>query len=81
VTETYRVLIKVPTVGSLQFDGLRDRQLFRGRWTRLIDRTLWGMAHRSRATRPGRRDFWAADSLEAIRPHLGPVQEELFNEK
>jgi len=79
-TGTYQLLIKVPIVGSLQFDGLRDVD---ARFQRAVDETLedllvdWNVS----AVRldPARRDFWAADSFDAIRPHLGPVQEQLFD--
>ena len=78
-TGTYKVLIKVPIVGSLQFDGLRDVDgIFQRAVDETIDRVLseWGVA----AVRldPQRRATWASDSLEAIRPYLGAVQEELF---
>jgi hypothetical protein len=78
-TGTYKVLIKVPIVGSLQFDGLRDVDgIFQRAVDETIDRVLseWGVA----AVRldPQRRATWAADSLEAILPYLGAVQEELF---
>jgi nicotinamide riboside kinase len=78
-TGTYQLLIKVPIVGSLQFDGLRDVDTA---FQRAVDETLdrlleeWNVP----AVRldPTRRDDWATDSFEAIRPHLGPVQETLF---
>jgi len=78
-TGTYKVLIKVPIVGSLQFDGLRDVDgIFQRAVDETIDRVLseWGVP----AVRldPRRRATWAADSLEAILPYLGAVQEELF---
>jgi thymidylate kinase len=80
-TETYRVLIKVPIVGSLQFDGLRDvDSAFQRAVDETIDRTLAEWRIEAVRLDPGRRDFWAADSLEAIRPHLGPTQESLFAE-
>ena len=72
-TTTYQLLIKVPIVGSLQFDGLRD-----------VDMRL--SEDGGRDDRPGarsgsfptirldreRRDTWANDSLEAILPAARP---------
>jgi hypothetical protein len=79
-TTTYRLLIKVPIVGSLQFDGLRDvDSAFQKAVDDTIDRVLaeWGISV-LRLDRE-RRPSWADDSLEAILPLLGPVQQPLFN--
>jgi len=79
-TGTYQLLIKVPIVGGLQFDGLRDVDAaFQRTVDETIDRVLeeWGVPV-LRLDRE-RRPFWAADSLEAILPSLGPVQQPLFD--
>jgi nicotinamide riboside kinase len=79
-TTTYRLLIKVPIVGSLQFDGLRDvDSAFQKAVDDTIDRVLeeWKIPV-IRLDRE-RRPTWADDSLEAILPLLGPVQQTLFN--
>jgi len=78
-TGTYQLLIKVPIVGSLQFDGLRDvDSAFQRKVDETIDGILsdWGVEAVRLA--PERRPFWAADALEAILPLLGPVQQPLF---
>lgn len=80
-TGTYRVLVKVPIVGSLQFDGLRDVDAaFQAAVDESIDRVLSQWEIGVIRLDPQRRAYWAADTLEAIRPHLGAVQEPLFNE-
>src|SRR5215470_17436990 len=62
-TETYRVLIKVPVVGSLQFDGLRDvDSTFQRAVDETIDRILAEWRIEAVRLDPARRDFWAADS-------------------
>jgi nicotinamide riboside kinase len=79
-TGTYDVLIKVPIVSPPGFDGLRDTDTA---FQRKIDETIeavlaeWNVS----AVRldKDRREHWAADTLEAIRPLLGPVQEPLFD--
>ena len=80
-TTSYQLLIKVPIVGSLQFDGLRDvDSAFQRTVDETIDRVLgeWGFPV-IRLDRD-RRDTWASDSLEAILPLLGPLQQQLFEE-
>jgi len=79
-TGTYDLLIKVPIVGSLQFDGLRDVDAtFQRAVDEKIDEVVadWGIEV-FRLDRD-RRPFWATDALEAIEPRLGPVQQPLFN--
>jgi nicotinamide riboside kinase len=81
-TASYGLLIKVPIVGTLQFDGLRDVDIaFQQTIDATIDRVLdeWGIGV-YRLDRE-RRSAWAADSLEAILPLLGPVQQPLFEER
>jgi len=78
-TDSYRLLIKVPIVGSLQFDGLRDVD---SAFQRKVDETIDGVLLEwkipvFRLDRD-RRAFWATDALEAILPLLGPVQQPLF---
>ena len=79
-TKSYQLLIKVPIVGSPQFDGLRDVD---SAFQRTVDDTInrviaeWGFEV-LRLDRE-RRSFWANDSLQAILPLLGPVQQPLFN--
>ncbi len=78
-TATYQLLIKVPIVETPMFDGLRDVDVaFQRAIDEKIDEVLagWGVSvHRLGAER---RPFWAGDSLEAILPLLGPVQQPLF---
>ena len=79
-TETYQLLIKVPIVAPPGFDGLRDTDTA---FQRKIDETIesilaeWDVS----AVRldKDRRPDWAANSLEAILPLLGPVQQPLFD--
>ena len=80
-TSTYHLLIKVPIVETPRFDGTRDVDAsFQAAIDEKIDEVLerWGVPtlrlHRER------RERWASDSLEAILPLLGPVQEPLFKE-
>ena len=78
-TGTYDLLIKVPIVGSLQYDGLRDVD---SAFQRAVDETIEKVLGewRVEAIRLDRerRAFWATDALEAILPLLGPVQQPLF---
>ncbi len=81
-TTTYQLLIKVPIVETPTFDGLRDVDAaFQRAVDEKIDQVLaeWGVSalRLDRARRP----FWAEDSLEAILPLLGPVQQPLFDGK
>jgi hypothetical protein len=79
-TGTYALLIKVPIVGSLQFDGLRDvDSSFQRVVDETIDRILAEWAVPAVRLDPERRAFWAGDSLDAILPLLGPVQQPLFD--
>jgi hypothetical protein len=79
-TQTYQLLVKVPIVSPPGFDGLRDTDTA---FQRKIDETIESILAEWRvpAVRLDRerREHWAADSLEAIRPLLGPVQEPLFD--
>ena len=78
-TATYQLLIKVPIVSPPGFDGLRDTDTA---FQRKIDETIesilaeWNVP--AVRLESGRRPTWAADSLEAILPLLGPVQQPLF---
>ena len=79
-TTTYQLLIKVPIVGSLQFDGLRDVDAaFQSTVDETIDRVLSEWQFPTMRLDRVRRDCWANDSLEAILPMLGPVQQPLFD--
>jgi nicotinamide riboside kinase len=79
-TGTYDVLIKVPIVGSLQFDGLRDVDAaFQRAVDEKIDEVLGDWNVEVLRLDRDRRPFWAADALEAIEPRLGPVQQPLFD--
>ncbi len=79
-TATYQLLIKVPIVSPPGFDGLRDTDTS---FQRKIDETIesilaeWGVP--AVRLESGRRPTWAADSLEAILPLIGPIQEPLFD--
>ena len=78
-TDTYRLLIKVPIVGTPMFDGLRDVDTaFQHAVDEKIDEVLadWnvGVLHLDKDRRP----FWATDALETIEPLLGPIQQPLF---
>jgi nicotinamide riboside kinase len=80
-TSTYHLLIKVPIVETPQFDGTRDVDAsFQSAIDEKIDEVLerWGIP--TLRLDSARRDHWAADSLEAILPLLGPVQQPLFGE-
>jgi thymidylate kinase len=80
-TATYALLIKVPIVGSLQFDGLRDVD---AAFQRAVDEKIDAVVAEWKIDvvrlDKDRRPFWATDALEAILPHLGPVQQPLFHE-
>jgi hypothetical protein len=68
-------------VGSLQFDGLRDVDIaFQSTVDETIDRVLSEWEFPTMRLDRERRAFWANDSLEAILPLLGPVQQPLFEE-
>jgi nicotinamide riboside kinase len=79
-TGTYQLLVKVPILGGLQYDGLRDVD---DAFQRRIDDTIEGLLtdwnvpvlrlHRER------RPQWASDSLDAVLPLLGPLQQPLFD--
>jgi len=79
-TATYQLLIKVPIVSPPGFDGLRDTDTA---FQRKIDETIesilaeWNVP--AVRLESGRRPTWAADSLDAILPLLGPVQQPLFD--
>ncbi len=81
-TGTYQLLIKVPIVGSMTYDGLRDVD---SAFQLVVDEKIeevvtdWSVPV-VRLDRE-RRAFWATDSLEAILPLLGPVQQPLFEGK
>ena len=80
-TTSYQLLIKVPIVGSLQFDGLRDVDAaFQRTVDETIDRVLAEWSFPVLRLDQDRRSAWASDSLEAILPLLGPVQQPLFEE-
>ena len=80
-TSTYGLLIKVPIVGSLQFDGLRDvDDAFQRAVDEKIEEILAEWSVPVLRLDAGRRPEWAADSLQAILPLLGPVQQPLFDE-
>ena len=78
-TATYQLLIKVPIVSPPGFDGLRDTDTA---FQRKIDETIEGILKEwsvpAVRLESGRRPTWAADSLDAILPLLGPVQQPLF---
>jgi thymidylate kinase len=79
-TGTYQLLVKVPILGGLQYDGLRDVD---DAFQRRIDEAIEGLLAEwnvpilrlDRARRPQ----WASDSLDAVLPLLGPVQQPLFD--
>jgi len=78
-TGTYHLLIKVPIIATPQFDGTRDVDAaFQEAIDEKIDEVLerWGVP--SLRLQAERREHWASDSLEAILPLLGPVQQPLF---
>ena len=79
-TFTYHLLIKVPIIETPMFDGTRDVDAsFQSAIVEKIDEVLehWGVP--TLRLDSARRDHWAADSLEAILPLLGPVQQPLFD--
>jgi thymidylate kinase len=78
-TGTYQLLVKVPIVGSLQYDGLRDvddvfQRAIDGKIEELVAEWSVPVLRLDRERRP----FWASDSLDAVLPLLGPVQQPLF---
>ena len=78
-TGTYQLLVKVPIVGSLQYDGLRDvddvfQRAIDGKIEELVAEWAVPVLRLDRERRP----FWASDSLEAVLPLLAPVQQPLF---
>jgi len=78
-TDTYDLLIKVPIVGSLQYDGLRDVDAaFQRAVDDKIEEVLAEWKVDAVRLDRERRPFWAADALDAIMPLLGPVQQPLF---
>ncbi len=78
-TGTYGLLIKVPIVGTPQFDGLRDVDTtFQHLVDEKIDEVLSEWSIEAVKLDPDRRAFWAGDALDAILPLLGPVQQPLF---
>jgi len=78
-TETYDLLIKVPIVGSMQFDGLRDVDTaFQRAVDDKIEEVLAEWKVEAVRLDRERRPFWATDALDAILPLLGPVQQPLF---
>jgi len=78
-SSTYGLLIKVPIVGTLQFDGLRDvDDAFQRAVDEKIEEVLAEWSVPVLRLDAGRRPDWAADSLQAILPLLGPVQQPLF---
>jgi len=78
-TATYQLLIKVPIVSPPGFDGLRDTDTA---FQRSIDEKIESMLGEwqipALRLERDRRPSWATDSLDAILPLLGPVQQPLF---
>jgi nicotinamide riboside kinase len=77
-TETYDVLFRVPVLGDLRFDGVRDTDLaFQHDIDTLIAATLreWNVPHV--ALNPSARPRWAEIVVETLLPLLKP-QELLF---
>jgi thymidylate kinase len=78
-TGSYRLLIKVPIVDAPAFDGLRDVDaVFQRVVDEKIDEILAEWKIDALRLDPQRRPFWATDSLEAVLPLLGSVQQPLF---
>jgi nicotinamide riboside kinase len=78
-TATYQLLIKVPIVSPPGFDGLRDTDAtFQRTIDEKIDSVLAEWNVPIVRLEKDRRPIWAADSLEAVLPLIGPVQEPLF---
>ena len=76
---SYQLLIKVPIVGTPLFDGLRDvDSAFQRAVDEKIDEMLAEWEIPALRLDPDRRQSWGMDSLEAIMPLLGPVQQPLF---
>jgi nicotinamide riboside kinase len=79
-TVTYDVLFRVPVLGDLRFDGVRDTDLaFQHDIDAMIVRTLgeWGVPYV--ALDPAARSRWAEIVVETLLPRLKP-QELLFPE-
>ncbi len=79
---TYGMLFKVPIVGALSFDGVRDMDRgFQRRIDEMLDRLLseWNVPHHRLA--PERRESWADDALAVLADRLPPVQTSLFSEE
>lgn len=80
-TGTYELLIKVPIVEEPRFDGLRDVDVaFQQAIDAKIEEVLENWCVSALRLDRSRRSFWASDSLEAIVPLLGPLQQPLFDE-
>ena len=78
-TGTYQLLVKVPIVDKPLFDGLRDVDVtFQRAVDHKIDDVLADWDVGVLRLDAERRAFWAADTLEAVLPFLGPVQQPLF---
>jgi nicotinamide riboside kinase len=78
-TATYQLLIKVPIVSPPGFDGLRDTDTaFQRSIDEKIESTLAEWQIPALRLERDRRPSWASDSLDAILPLLGPVQQPLF---
>lgn len=78
-TDSYRLLIKVPIVGAPAFDGLRDVDAsFQRVVDEKIDEILSEWKIDALRLDRERRPFWATDSLEAVLPLLGSVQQPLW---
>jgi thymidylate kinase len=79
-TATYQLLVKVPILDGLQFDGLRDVD---DAFQRRIDEAIEALVTEWRVPvfrlEAARRPHWAADALEAVLPLLGPLQQPLFD--
>jgi len=79
-TATYQLLIKVPIVSPPGFDGLRDTDAtFQRTIDEKIEAILSEWKVRAMRLEKDRRPTWAADSLDAILPLIGPIQEPLFD--
>lgn len=79
--KTYGAMFKVPIVGALRFDGVRDMdEAFQRAIDETLDRLLeeWGIeCHR---LDPSRRDMWADDAFRLLEEALPPVQISLFGD-
>ncbi len=77
-TPTYDFLFRVPVLGDLRFDGVRDTdRLFQKEIEELLDETLAGWGIPCVGLDPGRREQWGKDALAVLLPVLKP-QELLF---